>query len=91
MVVARQLDYLVKTNVVELASFLPMDPNDRRDKLAIVAPLAIFLAFPSPIAVLSLVRGFCLGLALVFAKDCPDGLLAGGMACREVEQLLHHP
>jgi hypothetical protein len=50
-------------------------------------PLAVLLAFPSPIAVVSLVHGFSLGLTLVFAKDCPNNLLVGGMACREVEQL----
>jgi hypothetical protein len=76
--------------MVELVSLLPIDPIDRHDKLAVVVTLAILLAFPSPIAVLSLVRGFGLGLALVFAKDCSNGLLAEGMAYSEVEQLLRH-
>ena len=35
--------------------------------------------------------GAARALALVFVKDCPDGLLAGGMACSKVKQLLHHP
>jgi hypothetical protein len=90
MVAAWQLDYLVKTDMVELVSLLPVDPIDHHDKLAVVVTLAILLAFPSPIAVLSLVRGFGLGLALVFAKDCSNGLLAEGMAYSEVEQLLRH-
>jgi hypothetical protein len=77
VVAAWQLDYLVKTDVVELANFLPVDPVD--------------LSFPSLIAVLSLVRGFGLSHTLVFAKDYSNGLLARGMACCEVEQLLRHP
>jgi hypothetical protein len=76
VVVARQLDYLVKTDVVELSNFLHVDPVD--------------LSFPSPITVLSLVHGFGLSHTLAFAKDYPNGLLARGMACREVKQLLHH-
>jgi len=64
-----------------------MDPVDRRDELTIAMPLAVFLTFPSPIAVLSLIRGFGLGLALVCAKHSLDGLLAGGMSCSEVEPL----
>jgi hypothetical protein len=91
VVAARQLDYLVKTNMVELASFIPVDPINRHDELAVTAPPAVHLAFPSLIVVLSLIHGSGLGLALVLAKDCPNVLLAGGMACREVEQLPHHP
>ena len=77
--------------MVELASLLLVDLVDHRDKLTVVAPLAVLLAFPSPIAVISLVRGFGLSLTLVFAKDCSDGLLVGGMAYSEDEQLLHRP
>jgi len=91
MVMARQLDYLVETDMVELANFLLVDPIDYRDKLAIAASPAMFLAFPSPITVLSLVQGFSLSLTPVFIEDCPDGLLTGGMACREVKQLSCHP
>ena len=87
MVVARHLDYFVETDMVGLAGLLPLDPINRRDELAVAASPAFLLAFLSLIAALSLVRGFGLSLALVFAKDCPDGLLAGGVACREVEQL----
>ena len=68
-----------------------MDLVDRHDKLTVVTSPAILLAFPSPIAVLSLIRGFGLSLTLVFAKDCPDSFLVGGMACLEVEQLPHRP
>ena len=60
MVAAWQLDYLVETDVVELASFLPVDLVDRRDKLAVVAPLAILLALYPSIVVFSLVCGFWL-------------------------------
>ena len=91
MVAARQLDYLIKTDMVELASLLLVDPIDRRDKLDVATPPAVLLAFPSPITVLSLIRGFGLGLAFVFAKDCPNGLLTGGMACGEVDQLPRRP
>ena len=52
---------------------------------------AVLLAFPSPIAVLSLVCGFGLSLTLVFAKDCLEGFLTEGMACHEVEQLPRRP
>jgi hypothetical protein len=68
-----------------------VDPVDHHDKLIVTMPLAILLAFPSPIMVLTLIRGFDMGLALVFAKDCPDDLLAEGMACSEVEKLPCHP
>ena len=91
MDMAWQLDYLVETDMVELANFLPMDSVDRRDKLTIAVSPAIFLAHPLSIAVLSLVHGLDLSLTLVFAKDYSDSLLAGGMACREVEQLPHRP
>jgi hypothetical protein len=43
MVTAWQLDYLVKIDVVELASFLPMDRVDRHDELAIMAPPIVLL------------------------------------------------
>jgi len=89
MVVAWQLDYLVKTNVVELARFLPMDRVDCHDKLTVVMSPAILLAFPLSIVVLSLVCGLGLSLTHVFAKDCLDDLLTEGMACREVKQLPH--
>ena len=91
MVLAWHHDYLIKTNMVELASFLPMDPVGRRDKLAVVTPLVVLLAFSSLIVVLSLIRGFGLSLTLVLAEDCVDGLLVGGMACCEVEQLPRCP
>ena len=41
---AWHLYYLVKANMVELSSLLPMDSVDRRDKLAVTAPPAILLA-----------------------------------------------
>ena len=72
MVVAWQLDYLVKTNVVELARFLPMDRVDCHDKLTVVMSPAILLAFPLSIVVLSLIYGLSLSLTLVFAEDCTD-------------------
>ena len=87
MVVAQQLDYPIKTDKVELASFLPVDSYD---ELTVAMPLAILLAFPSPITVFSLVHGFGLSLTLVFEKDCPNSLLTGGMACCEVDQLPRH-
>jgi hypothetical protein len=64
--------------VVELASLLLMDHVDRRDELAVVAPLAVLLALCLSIVVFSLFRGFGLSLALVLVEDCTDGLLAGG-------------
>ena len=67
-----------------------MDPVDNCNELAVAAPLTVLLAFYSPIAVLSLICGFNLGLALVFIKDCPNGLLTESMACSEVEQLPCH-
>jgi hypothetical protein len=91
MVVTQHLDYLVETDMVELASLLPVDPVDHRDKLAIAMPPAVLLAFSSSIAVLSLIHRFGLGLTLILAKDCTDRLLAGGMACCEVEKLPHRP
>ena len=66
-----------------------MDYVDHRDKLALAMPLVIFPALPPPSAVPGLIHGLSLGLSLVFAEDCLDGLLAGGMACCEVEQLSH--
>ena len=68
-----------------------MDPIDCHDELSIMAYLAILLALPPPIVVLSLVHGFSLILTLVFVEDRTDGVLARGMACHEVEQLLRHP
>jgi len=67
-----------------------MDPIDYRDKLVVMTPLAVLLAFPSTITVLSLVRGFSLSLILIHAKDCMDGFLIRGMACHEVKQLPCH-
>ena len=55
MVTARHHDYLVKTNMVELASLLPVDPIDCHNELTIAAPPAILLSFSPSIAVLSLV------------------------------------
>ena len=91
MVVAQQLDYLVKTDMVELASLLLMDPIDCHDELTIVAPLAILLALYPSIAVFSLIHGFGLSLALVFVEDYMDDLLVRGVACCEVEQLPCRP
>ena len=90
MVAAWHLDYLVEADMVELASLLLMDPIDHRDELTVAAPLAILLALYSSIVVFSLIHEFGLSLALVFAEDCMDGLLAGGMACRAVKQLPCH-
>ena len=73
--------------MVELASLLLVDSVNHRDELTVTAPPTVLLAFLPPGAVPSLVRGLSLGLVLVFAEDCPDGLLIGGMACSEVEQL----
>jgi hypothetical protein len=89
MIVARHLDYLVKTDIVELASLLFVDPIDYRNELAVVAPLAVLLALHSSVAVLGLVRGFSLSLTLVLPEYYVDGLLAEGMACCEVKQLPH--
>jgi len=41
--------------------------------------------------VLDLICGLSPSLALILAKVCPDSLLAGGMACREIDQFSHHP
>jgi hypothetical protein len=91
MVVARRLDDFDEADVVDLASLLLVGSVDRHDELAIAAPLAVLLAFPPPIAVLSLVYGFGLSLALVLIEDCSDGLLVGGMAFNEVEPFLDCP
>ena len=56
MVAARHLDYLVETNMVELASLLFVDPIDCRNQLTIVVPPAILLALHSSIVVLGLIR-----------------------------------
>jgi hypothetical protein len=90
MVVAWQLDYFVKADRVGLASLLLMDSINHRDKLIVMTPLVVLLAFTPTSVVPSLVHGLNLRLAIVFAKDCPDGLLAGGMACCKVEQLPCH-
>ena len=63
--------------MVELASLLLVDPVDHHDKPATTMPPAVLLAFLSPIAVLSLVRGFGLGLALPRQRH---GLLRGRAA-----------
>jgi hypothetical protein len=91
MVTACHLDYLVEADMVELANLLPMDSIDRRDKLTVGAPPAILFSFSPSIAVLGLICGFVLSLTLALAEDCMNSLLAGGMACREVKQLLRHP
>ena len=67
MVVAWHHDYLVETNVVELASLLPVDPINHHDELAVAAPLAILLSFSPSIVVLSLIHGFGLNLTLILA------------------------
>jgi hypothetical protein len=81
MVAAQHLDYLVKTDVVELVSLLLMDPVDHRDELAITTPPAALLAFYLSITVFSLVHGFGLSLVLVLAEDCTDSLRIEGVAC----------
>ena len=73
--------------MVELASLLFVDPIDYRNELAIVVPLAVLLALHSSVVVLGLVHEFSLSLTLVLLEYCTDSLLAGGMACCEVEQL----
>ena len=71
--------------MVQLASLLLVDPIDRCDKLTVAMPPTFLLAF-SPLSVVpSLVHGLGPSLALVFAKDCLDGLHAKGMACSEVK------
>ena len=90
MIATRHLDYLVEADMAGLASLLLMDPVDSCDELAIAAPLTVLLAFYSPIAVLSLICGFGLRLALVLVEDCMDGLLTRGVTCREIEQLPRH-
>jgi len=91
MIAARHLDYLVEIDMVELASLLFVDPVDYRNELAVVVPLAVLLALHSLVAVLGLIRGFNLSLTLVFLEYCVDSLLAGGVACCEVEQLSRGP
>jgi hypothetical protein len=91
MIVARHLDYLVEADIIELASLLLVDLVDHHDELAVAVPLAILLALYPSTRVFGLVRGFCLSLTLVFVEDCTDNLLAGGVACHEVEQLLRRP
>ena len=73
--------------MVELASFLLADPIGGRDKLTVAAPPTVLFAVYSSIVVPSLIHGFVLSLALMFVEDCADGLLIGGVACCEVEQL----
>jgi hypothetical protein len=90
MVATWHLDYLVETDMAELASFLLVDPVDDYDELAVVASPTILLAFYSLIVVLSPICGFGLRLTLVFVEDCMDGLLARGVTCCEVEQLPCH-
>ena len=85
--VARHLDSLVETNMVELASLLFVDPVDYHNELTVAVPPAILLALHSSVVVLGLIHGFSLSLTLVLLEYCVDGLLAGGMACCEVEQL----
>ena len=87
MIVAWHLDNLVETDMVELASLLFVDPIDCRNELDVMVPPAILLALHSLVAVLGLVRGFSLSLTLVLPKYRVDSLLAGGVACCEVEQL----
>jgi hypothetical protein len=74
MIVTRHLDYLVKANMVELSSFLLVDPVDDCDELAVTVPLTI-LAFYSPIVVLSLLCGFGLCLTFMLVENCTDSLL----------------
>jgi hypothetical protein len=70
MIVTRHLDYLVEADMAKLACFLLVDPINNYDDLAIVVPPTILLAFYLPIAVLSLICGFSLRLALVLVEDC---------------------
>ena len=91
MVVARHLDYLVETNMVELPSLLLVDPIKRHDQLTIMVPPAVPLALYPSIMVFSLIHGFGLSLTLVFVEDCANGLLTEGVACHEVEQHLRRP
>jgi hypothetical protein len=65
MVTAPRLDYLVETDMVELASLLFVDLVDCRDELTIVAPPAVLLALYSSDVVLNLIHRFNLSLALV--------------------------
>ena len=90
MVMAWHLDYLVKADMVELASFLLMDLVDGCHKLAVAMPPTVLLVLYSPIVDLSLICGFGLCLALVLVEDCTDGLLARGVTCCEVKQLPRH-
>ena len=90
MIMTWYLDYLVEADMAELASLLLIDPIDGCDELAVVVPPTILLAFYSPIAVFSFICGFSLCLALVLVEDCMDRLLARGVTCQEVKQLLHH-
>ena len=85
--VARHLDSLVETNMVELVSLLFVDLVNYHNELAVAAPLAVLLALCSSVAVLGFVHGFSLSLTLVLPEYCAHGLLAGGVACCEVEQL----
>jgi hypothetical protein len=73
--------------MVELASLLFVNPIDCHDELAVTAPPVVLLTLHSSVAVLGLIRGFNLRLTLVLLEYCADGLLAGGVACCEVEQL----
>jgi hypothetical protein len=68
MVVAWQLDYFVKADRVGLASLLLMDSVNHRDKLIVMMPLVVLLAFTPMSVVPSLVHGLNLRLAIVFAK-----------------------
>jgi hypothetical protein len=65
MVTTPHLDYLIETDMVELASLLFVDLIDCHDELTIAAPLAILLALYSSVVVLSLACRFNLSLALV--------------------------
>jgi hypothetical protein len=73
--------------MVELVSLLFVNPVDCRDELAITVPLVVLLTLHSLVVVLGLIRGFNLRLTLVLLEYCADGLLTGGVACCEVEQL----
>jgi hypothetical protein len=75
------LAYLVKTDMAELASFLLVDLVDGYHELTVTVPPTILLAFYLPIVVLSLIYGIGLRRTLVFAEDCMDGLLIGGVTC----------
>jgi hypothetical protein len=57
MVAARQLDYLVEADLVELANLLLVDPVNHHDELVVSASPAVLLAFPRRLQSLALSMG----------------------------------